>query len=68
MRNMMIKKNYNVLGKTHKYFDMKKKVQHYAVNIYSGFHVDFVKSEKLFYLRVDTTRKIVCSQTALDAI
>lgn len=32
------------MGKTHKYFNMKNKVQHYAVNVYSGFHVDFVKS------------------------
>jgi hypothetical protein len=40
----MIKKSYNILCKSKKYFDMKKKVQHYAVNVYSGFHVDFIKA------------------------
>jgi hypothetical protein len=64
----MVRKNFNVLGKTHKYFDMKKKIQHYAVNVYSGYHVNFVYSEPLFFLRIDSVRKIVCSQTALDAI
>jgi hypothetical protein len=44
IRNLMIKKCYNQLCKARKYFDMKKKVQHYAVNVYSGYHVDFVKS------------------------
>lgn len=44
IRSLMIKKSYNILCKSKKYFDMKKKVQHYAVNVYSGFHVDFIKA------------------------
>lgn len=64
----MIKKGYNLLCKSRKYFDMKKRVQHFAVHKYSGFHVDFVKSQQLFFLRIDSSRKIVCSQTGQDAI
>lgn len=68
IRNIMVKKGYNLLCNSRKYYDMKKRVQHFAVHKYSGFHIDFVKSEQLFYLRIDASRKIVCSQTAQDAI
>lgn len=68
LRSLMLKKNFNALGKTHKYFDMKKKVQHYAVHVYSGYQVNFSRAQSMYYLRIDCAKKIVNSQTALDVI
>lgn len=68
IRNLLLKKGFNPFCQTRKYLNTKKKVQYYTVNVYDGFHVDFVKSEQLFFLRIDTAKKMVCSQTALDAI
>lgn len=64
----MIKRGYNSFGKKNHFYDMKKRVQHFNVKVFSGYHLDCVKSGEQLYLRIDTVKTGVCSQTALEML
>lgn len=68
LRNIMNRLNYVEIGRSGKYFNAKDKVPIDNLVMYGGYKANFVHLEKGYFLRVDPAKKIVRSDTALEAI
>ncbi len=68
LRNIMDRLNFVEIGRSGKYFNAKDKTPIENLTMYNGYKVNFVHLEKGYFLRVDPSKKIVRSDTVLQAI
>lgn len=68
LRNIMTRLKYVEIGKSGKYFNLTDQTKIDDLILYGGFKSSFVLLENGFYLRVDSAKKVVRNQTALEAI
>lgn len=57
----MNRMDYTEIGRTNKFFNIKKMSKMENLMMFSGFRSNFTTLEKGIYLRVDTAKKIVRS-------
>ena len=65
---MMSDLGYCEIGKSGKYFNISYKKDLGELTMYSGYKANFVSLEKGIFLRIDSAKKIVRSQTVLEKI
>ena len=58
-RNLMNRLSYTEIGRTNKFFDIKKLEKMDNIMLFSGFRSNFTTLEAGTFLRVDTAKKIV---------
>lgn len=68
LRGIMSRLGYIEIGRSGKYFTTTKPISIDNLDMYKGFASNFVECERGMFLRVDSARKIVRSQTVLDLI
>lgn len=68
LRNVMRGLDYMEIGRSGKYFNCKNKTKIDNLLMFSGYRSNFVLLENGFYLRVDSAKKIVRTQTVLNEI
>ena len=65
LRNTLSQAGYSEIGKSGKYFNIKRRKEIDNLNMYSGYRANFVLLERGIFLRVDNAKKIVRNQTVL---
>lgn len=68
LRNLMNRLDYTEIGRTNKFFNIKKMSKFDNLMMFSGFRSNFTNLEKGTFLRVDTAKKIVRTETVLQTI
>ena len=68
LRNLMNRLEYTEIGRTNKFFNIKSMTKFDNLMMFSGFRSNFTTLEKGTFLRVDTAKKIVRTETVLQTI
>ena len=68
LRNVMSRLYYTEIGRTNKFFNIKEMEKMDNIMLFSGFRSNFTTLESGTFLRVDTAKKIVRTETVLQTI